>query len=61
MSGEKFISGYRKGSASHPNEEGTPIKVIKPDEEHDSPGTIFIDFLHANIIKQLSKIILMNI
>ncbi|HEK2080825.1 TPA: M10 family metallopeptidase C-terminal domain-containing protein [Proteus mirabilis] len=55
ISGTKFISGYRKGSASHPNEEGTPIKEIKPDEEHDTPGTIFIDFSsreHYKTIKQ---------
>ncbi|MBG2866749.1 M10 family metallopeptidase C-terminal domain-containing protein [Proteus mirabilis] len=55
ISGTKFISGYRKGSASHPNEEGTPIKEIKSDEEHDTPGTIFIDFSsreHYKTIKQ---------
>ncbi|AZH06161.1 M10 family metallopeptidase C-terminal domain-containing protein [Proteus mirabilis] len=55
MSGEKFISGYRKGSASHPNEEGTPIKVIKPDEEHDSPGTIFIDFSSREYYKTIKQ------
>ncbi len=55
ISGTKFISGYRKGSASHPNEEGTPIKVIKPDEEHDSPGTIFIDFSSREYYKTIKQ------
>ncbi|AGS58948.1 M10 family metallopeptidase C-terminal domain-containing protein [Proteus mirabilis] len=55
ISGTKFISGYRKGSASHPNEEGTPIKVIKPDEEHDSPGTIFIDFSSRKYYKTIKQ------
>ncbi len=55
ISGTKFISGYRKGSASHPNEEGTPIKVIKPDEEQDSPGTIFIDFSSREYYKTIKQ------
>ncbi|EPK6348230.1 M10 family metallopeptidase C-terminal domain-containing protein [Proteus mirabilis] len=55
ISGTKFISGYRKGSASHPNEEGTPIKMIKPDEEHDSPGTIFIDFSSREYYKTIKQ------
>ncbi|HEJ9799582.1 TPA: M10 family metallopeptidase C-terminal domain-containing protein [Proteus mirabilis] len=55
ISGTKFISGYRKGSASHPNEEGTPIKEIKPDEEHDKPGTIFIDFSSREYYKTIKQ------
>ncbi|MGY6307467.1 M10 family metallopeptidase C-terminal domain-containing protein [Proteus mirabilis] len=55
MSGTKFISGYRKGSAAHPNEEGTPIKEIKPDEEHDNPGTIFIDFSSREYYKTIKQ------
>ena len=55
ISGTKFISGYRKGSASHPNEEGTPIKEIKPDEEHDDPGTIFIDFSSREYYKTIKQ------
>ncbi|MDC6121863.1 M10 family metallopeptidase C-terminal domain-containing protein [Proteus mirabilis] len=55
ISGTKFISGYRKGSASHPNEEGTPIKEIKPDEEHDTPGTIFIDFSSRENYKTIKQ------
>ncbi|WP_368939896.1 M10 family metallopeptidase C-terminal domain-containing protein [Proteus mirabilis] len=55
MSGEKFISGYRKGSAALPNEEGTPIKEIKPDEEHDSPGTIFIDYSSRKYYKTIKQ------
>ncbi|EQA5334598.1 TPA: M10 family metallopeptidase C-terminal domain-containing protein [Proteus mirabilis] len=55
ISGTKFISGYRKGSASHPNEEGTPIKEIKPDEEHDTPGTIFIDFSSREYYKTIKQ------
>src|SRR5699024_8251710 len=55
ISGTKFISGYRKGSASHPNEEGTPIKEIKPDEEHDKPGTIFIDFSSREYYKTITQ------
>ncbi len=55
ISGTKLISGYRKGSASHPNEEGTPIKEIKPDEEHDKPGTIFIDFSSREYYKTIKQ------
>ncbi|HEJ9749714.1 TPA: M10 family metallopeptidase C-terminal domain-containing protein [Proteus mirabilis] len=55
ISGTKFISGYRKGSASHPNEEGTPIKEIIPDEEHDKPGTIFIDFSSREYYKTIKQ------
>ncbi|HEI8522644.1 TPA: M10 family metallopeptidase C-terminal domain-containing protein [Proteus mirabilis] len=55
ISGTKFISGYRKGSASHPNEEGTPIKEIKPDEEHDKPGSIFIDFSSREYYKTIKQ------
>ncbi|HBC7491275.1 TPA: M10 family metallopeptidase C-terminal domain-containing protein [Proteus mirabilis] len=55
ISGTKFISGYRKGSASHSNEEGTPIKEIKPDEEHDKPGTIFIDFSSREYYKTIKQ------
>ncbi|HBC5646627.1 TPA: M10 family metallopeptidase C-terminal domain-containing protein, partial [Proteus mirabilis] len=55
MSGTKFISGYRKGSAAHPNEEGTPIKEIKPDEKHDNPGTIFVDFSSREYYKKIKQ------
>ncbi|EOG1984515.1 TPA: M10 family metallopeptidase C-terminal domain-containing protein [Proteus mirabilis] len=55
MSGEKFISGYRKGSAALPNEEGIPIKEIKPDEEHDSPGTIFVDYSSRKYYKTINQ------
>ncbi len=55
ISGTKFISGYRKGSAAHPNEEGTPIKEIKPDEEHDSPGTIFVDYSSRKYYKTINQ------
>ena len=55
MSGHKLISSSRKGNGSNPNVEGTPRKEIKPDETHDLPGTIFVNFSTLEYYKTINQ------
>ncbi|HEK0809026.1 TPA: M10 family metallopeptidase C-terminal domain-containing protein, partial [Proteus mirabilis] len=55
MSGHKLISSSRKGNGSNPNVEGTPRKEIKPDETHDLPGTIFVNFSTLEYYKIINQ------
>ncbi|MDX4950222.1 M10 family metallopeptidase C-terminal domain-containing protein [Proteus mirabilis] len=55
ISGYKLISNSRKGNGALPNVEGTPIKEIKPDENHDLPGTIFVNFSTQEYYKTINQ------
>ncbi|HDS4103314.1 TPA: M10 family metallopeptidase C-terminal domain-containing protein, partial [Proteus mirabilis] len=55
MSGHKLISSSRKSNGSNPNVEGTPRKEIKPDETHDLPGTIFVNFSTLEYYKTINQ------
>ncbi len=55
MSGHKLISNSRKGNGANPNVEGTPRREIKPDETHDLPGTIFVNFSTLEYYKTINQ------